>query len=136
MKSSFKSNLWILAALCFICTGLFAFSPVQKQSWDVPAKYKNKKCPIKVNDKNLAAAKIIWTKNCVPCHGDNGLGDGPSASRLKIDFKSFSSEVFQSQSDGEIYYKIITGKGFMPPCKNKRSNNENWLIVNYLRTLK
>ena len=41
----------------------------------------------------------------------------------------------QSQSDGELFWKISNGRGAMPPWKHL-PEQERWEIVNYIRTLK
>jgi mono/diheme cytochrome c family protein len=41
----------------------------------------------------------------------------------------------QSETDGELFWKISTGRGAMPPWKHL-PEKDRWEIVNYIRTLK
>ena len=69
--------------------------------------------------------------------GKEGYGDGPKAKELKGDMGDFSSEEFQTQSDGTLFYKMTKGRGDMPSFEKKIVDPEDrWLIVNYLRMLK
>jgi hypothetical protein len=66
-----------------------------------------------------------------------GYGDGPKADDVNGDLGDFSSEEFHSQSDGALYYKSIIGRDDMPEFTKKIPDEEDrWLVINYLRTLK
>jgi len=48
----------------------------------------------------------------------------------------FSMEEFQVQTDGEIFWKTTEGRDDMPTFKKKvPSDEDRWLMVNYIRTL-
>ena len=106
--------------------------------WLVPSKYKTMKNPTDANDKeNLAIGKTLYAKHCASCHGKKGLGDGSKAPELKGDLGDFSSAEFHKQTDGEIFFRLIDGYEDMPSFKKKIASDEDrWLIVNYVRTLK
>lgn len=103
--------------------------------WVVPAKYQTMKNPTdpKVD---LAIGKLLYSKHCKSCHGRAGYGDGPKADEMKGDLGDFSTEEFQAQSDGTLFYKTTTGRDDMPRFSKKIPDHEDrWLIVNYIRTL-
>ena len=104
--------------------------------WKVPAKYLTMKNP--TNPKvDLAIGKSLYSKHCKSCHGDEGYGDGPKADDMKGDLGDFSTKAFQAQSDGALFYKTSFGRDDMPAFDKKLSLDEDrWLIVNYMRTLK
>lgn len=132
-------NLKLFTIIGITTFGSFLFAPTEIQSkWEVPAKYKTMKNPTDAKDKeNIAEGKGLYAKQCSSCHGKKGLGDGSKAPELKGDLGDFSSASFQKQTDGELFYKMIDGRDDMPGFKKKIASDEDrWLVVNYLRTLK
>jgi mono/diheme cytochrome c family protein len=129
-----KKFLLIIAALLLVA----GYVSAQTQGWTVPDKYKSMKASVNLTDKNVIAnGKDLWAKNCKSCHGAAGLGDGPKAAMLKTPIVSFAGKEFQAQTDGEIYYKTMTGKGEMPAYEKKiPSPSDQWALVAYIRTLK
>lgn len=128
----------------FTIIGLTAFTMLsftvllQSKEWEVPAKYKSMKNPTDVKDKEGSSeGKSLFAKQCSSCHGKKGLGDGSKAPDLKGDMGDFSSAKSQKQTDGEMFYKITEGRDDMPSFKKKIPNEEDrWLVINYVRTLK
>jgi len=116
--------------------GLLAFTKVEQEKWVVPAKYENMKNPTDPKA-DIAIGKSLYAKHCKSCHGKEGYGDGPKADDVNGDLGDFSSEEFHSQSDGALYYKSIIGRDDMPEFTKKIPDEEDrWLVINYLRTLK
>lgn len=108
---------------------------VSTSGWVVPAKYQTMKNPTdpKVD---LAIGKSLYGKHCKSCHGSEGYGDGVKAKEMKGDLGDFSSKKFQSQTDGALFYKTTFGRDDMPAYNKKiPSDEDRWLIVNYMRTL-
>lgn len=125
----------LFGALSFV---LYSFVlSVQQDPWVVPAKYKTMKNPTDKSDKEgMSIGKSLYNKHCKSCHGKEGLGDGPKADKQEGDLGDFSSEEFQAQTDGELFYKTTTGRDDMPEFTKKIKDDEDrWLIVNYVRTL-
>ncbi|MBE0423357.1 MAG: cytochrome c [Lutibacter sp.] len=80
--------------------------------------------------------KTLYATHCKSCHGTKGLGDGTKAKDLDGDLGDMSSAAFQKQTDGAIFYKTTFGRDDMPAFNKKLSSDEDrWLIVNYMRTL-
>jgi mono/diheme cytochrome c family protein len=46
----------------------------------------------------------------------------------------WTSNRVQDESDGEIFWKITTGRGPMPPWRHL-PENDRWALVRYIRTL-
>lgn len=131
-------NLKFISAVAFSALLLLSFTVLVQKKWDVPAKYKSMKNPSDPKDKDeMNEAKALYAKQCVSCHGKKGLGDGSKAADLKGDVGDFTSADFQKQTDGEIFYKMTEGRDEMPAFKKKvAEDDDRWLLVNYLRTLK
>lgn len=128
--------LTILFAIFFISAGMVVKTTVDQEPWVVPGKYKKMENPTDPSDKEgLMIAKRLWSKHCKSCHGVKGLGDGSKAAELDTPSGDFSTKAFQAQSDGELYYKTVEGRGDMPAYDKKIPEEEDrWLLVNFMRT--
>lgn len=127
-----KSGIIFIAAI--VAIGLYSFTI--DQDWVVPAKDKKMKNPVEASKENQNEAKILYNVHCKSCHGAKGLGDGPKAKSMKGDLGDFSSEKFHNQTDGEMFYKTKVGRADMPGYAKKLGDEEIWLTVIYMRSLK
>jgi mono/diheme cytochrome c family protein len=135
MKTS-NLILFLVAAASLL---LFAFAPVlqDKKPWPVPENAKKMKNPLKSDAEAITIGKNLYAKHCRSCHGKTGEGDGTKAAELKTHPGDFTSEEFQKQTDGELYYKTTEGREDMPEFKKKIASDEDrWMLVLYLRTMK
>lgn len=135
-----KTRFFPLVAI--LMTGLLLLAmglnqPVEQDPWEVPAKYKKLKNPYAdTNDKDQIG-RVLYSQHCKSCHGTKGRGDGKKAANLDTPTGDFTDASFLEQSDGEMYYKSFVGRGDMPSFEKKITDDEDrWLLVNYLRTLK
>ena len=122
-----------------VAFALFAFAPKSgfQKPWPVPDAWTNKVNPIKGDAASLTEGKALWNQHCKSCHGSKGKGDGPKASQLDTEPGDFTKASFQSQTDGALYYKTYQGRDDMPSYKTKIPDaNDNWALVNYMRTFK
>jgi len=108
----------------------------QPKPWVVPTNFKTMKNPVATGDASTKSGQTLYMKNCASCHGKAGLGDGVKARSLKDFPGDFSKAAFQSQTDGELFYKSKMGRGEMPKYEGKVTDDEIWNMVNYMRTLK
>jgi len=116
---------------------LLSFSSLQDKPWNVPDAAQKMKNPTNASADNINMGKTLYAKHCRSCHGKTGEGDGPKAAELKTAPGDFSSTEFQAQSDGALYYKTTEGRDDMPNFKKKIASDEDrWLIIHYLRTMK
>ena len=124
-----------LTIIGIISFAFYSFTTLVQEEWKVPAKYQTMKNPIAAKT-DAAIGKSLFTKHCKSCHGAEGYGDGPKAKEMKGDLGDFSTKEFQKQSDGALFYKTTTGRNDMPEfAKKVPSDEDRWLIVNYMRTL-
>lgn len=137
MKTMNNSKI-ILATIVFTGSLFFNFLmlPTQDSVWQVPEEAKKMANPEEIDDEGLDIAKGLYMKHCKSCHGKEGLGDGTKSAELETPAGDFSSVEFQSQTDGELYYKTTEGRDDMPSFKKKMPVDEDrWLLVYFLRTL-
>ncbi len=126
-----------LCTLLMVAGLLLLANPLQSQDWQAPASAKQMKNPTKNDKQELMIGKSLYDKHCRSCHGKSGLGDGPKAAELDTPSGDFTSSEFQDQSDGELFWKTTHGKDDMPTFEKKiPSDEDRWLIVNYMRTFK
>ena len=129
-------TLKILLPVTFLALAFYAFQNPFQDEWVVPEKYVNMKNPTDPKA-DLNIGKALYGKHCQSCHGKEGYGDGKKAAGLKGDLGDFSTAEYQAQTDGELFYKTSFGRGDMPEYTKKMPDDEDrWLIVNYMRTLK
>ncbi len=120
-----------LAAL-LVSTMLMSPTSAWSQSdWKAPADAKTLKNPVQ----GIGDAKNVIAMNCAACHGSSGRGDGVAAAALQPKPMDWSSAAVQSDTDGQLFWKITNGRGSMPAWR-QLPETQRWQIVNYIRTLK
>lgn len=124
----------IMLAVVFLMS--FMMAQPKPKPWDVPANYKTMKNPAKASPESIASGKALYNQHCASCHGKKGLGDGPKARTLDTPSGDMSGAAYQSQTDGEHFYKTKFGRGDMPKYDKKVADEDIWHIVNYMRTFK
>lgn len=122
--------------------GIFSMAFINPQDqkkgaeWEVPEKYQKMENPYKGDASLDKVGKMLYSKHCKSCHGNVGLGDGPKAKQLETFPGDFSSEEFQSQSDGVLYFQSFVGRDEMPNFEKKIIDEEDrWAIINYIRNM-
>lgn len=121
-----------------ISLGLFSFTKLKftQEEWVVPAKYQKMTNPTEASKDDISDGKALYAKHCKSCHGKEGYGDGQKADEVEGDLGDFSSEEFQSQTDGAIFYKSYFGRDDMPNYEKKMPDEDDmWYVISYLRTL-
>ena len=99
------------------------------QEWLVPADKQNIENPSEYNLENVKKGKDLYMTNCKSCHGDAGKNNPLALVPLPPDV---ASETMHKNSEGSLYYKISIGKGLMPAFESTLSENDRWLLVNYI----
>lgn len=119
-----KTTIYIPVLLLFAAPLLIA------QEWLVPADKAGISNPNAYTLENIKSGKDIYTLNCKSCHGDPGKNNPLALSPLPVDI---ASERMQANSEGELFYKITTGKGIMPPFESTLSETDRWNVVNFIQ---
>jgi mono/diheme cytochrome c family protein len=142
--SSKGASLWtaraigacLVLGMCFIAFGRVAAQETTPAPWVAPDDAKKMKNPIPPTQETLAEAEQLFTDNCVLCHGEKGLGDGPGAKTIKVKPANFTdAKMMAMETDGSLFWKMTTGRGPMPSWKDTLSDKERWELVGYIRKL-
>ena len=107
----------------------------QAPPWTAPDSEKNRKSPVAASPKVVEQGKKVAQVNCASCHGNTGKGNGPAAMALSPKPADWTSKKVQDEADGEIFWKITTGRGAMPAWKHL-PENDRWALVQHIRSLK
>jgi mono/diheme cytochrome c family protein len=80
-----------------------------------------------------AKGQATFMEKCAPCHGNNGLGDGPRAAQLPNPVMALGApDVYQNAAPAQ-WFRIVTEgnlERFMPPFPSL-SDRERWDVVAY-----
>jgi mono/diheme cytochrome c family protein len=101
------------------------------QDWIVPEDKKGKVSTFPFDDNTRKAGEKLYSINCISCHGTPG-----KANYLKLvpPPGDPATDKIQRNNDGEIFYKVTTGRGQMPSFKSVLSSSEIWNIVSFFRS--
>lgn len=89
--------------------------------------------PHPADSASLANGHKYFAINCLPCHGEKGMGDGP-ATKFGMPGINLTTDVTRGRTDGYIFGMIRNGRGLMPTY-NRIEEGDRWDVVNYLRAL-
>jgi len=135
MRKALKQAAAVVALAAGVVVALGPSAPVLAQgAWEAPAAEKAKKNPLPANAATVAQGKKVADVNCVSCHGAKGKGDGAAAVALNPKPADWTSKKVQAETDGEIFWKLSTGRGAMPSWKFL-PENDRWALVGYIRSL-
>ena len=92
--------------------------------------------PIPPTSESVRIGQTLYADNCLTCHGETGLGDGPASVGLQPPPANLIIHV-PLHPDRAIFEFISEGVPgtSMAPQRDTLSNEDIWHIVNYIRTL-
>jgi Tol biopolymer transport system component/mono/diheme cytochrome c family protein len=94
--------------------------------------------PLATDLNTIPLGQAIYARQCASCHGTNGQGDGPAATRLQPPPSNLTQHLTVGKhSDGEVFRWIRHGipGSAMPAQGGQLTETEIWQVVTYLRTL-
>jgi mono/diheme cytochrome c family protein len=118
--------------LLLVLTALQLLLPeITGQEWIVPDNKKGKLNTFKFDDNTRKSGEKLYSVNCMSCHGIPGKANYLNLFPPPGDP---ATEKIQRNKDGEIFYKVTTGRGQMPSFRSVLSSNEIWYIISFLRS--
>ena len=129
--------MWLNLSLVPIALLFSCFALAQHTSpWNVPESAKSQKNPFTPDKSSILRGRNSYIIECARCHGETGKGNGPAVIRLgNVIPPDLTKVQVQSQSDGELYWKITEGRRPMPYKKKTLTDDQRWDVINYLRSL-
>ena len=139
----------ILAITCLLlslflvgCGGSenLATPPASLERPATPAEYSGKSNPFGSETTAVESGRTIYQQNCVACHGETGMGDGPTAGGLNPKPQPLAANQ-EGLEDAYLYWRISEGglrapfSSSMPSWKAMLSEEEIWQVISYLRTM-
>ncbi len=125
-QKKFSLKITLLFVVSVFCLNAFS------ENWNVPADKKAQNSYVKFDAAATQEGEVIYTKNCVSCHGNPSKGN--SLKSLNPIPPDLGSTQTQALTDGELFYILNTGRMIMPSFKNILSETERWKVIAYIRS--
>jgi len=90
--------------------------------------------PLERTSTNLAEGKVLYTRYCAPCHGEQGDGQGLVGQKFK-GIPAYNAGRVAELPAGHIFHVITNGRGRMMPHGSQVDPTERWKIVMYVQQL-
>lgn len=104
----------------------------------IPADYSGRSNPVAADDESLERGARLYAANCAVCHGDGGMGDGPSAAGLEP-APAPIAHTSQMLGDDYLFWRVSEGgvpfSTAMPVWKELLDEQARWDVINYVRAL-
>ena len=110
---------------------------------DIPMQQRIMIPPVDVKIVGVASKELVakgaglFKTNCASCHGENGMGDGPSSIALKVKPRNFhSAEGWKNGRKVSQIYKSLQ-EGFLQsgmPAFNYLPAEDRFAMIHYIRT--
>ena len=117
--------------IIFLMLAILAGTRLVAQEWVVPDEAKGVISPFRFLPDSVKKGEALFIKNCQSCHGYPGKNNVAKITPPPVDP---ATEPFQKQTDGEMFYRITTGKAPMPEFRNILAENDRWNIIAFIRS--
>ncbi|BAE50275.1 c-type cytochrome [Paramagnetospirillum magneticum] len=87
---------------------------------------------------SVARGQAVYVRHCQSCHGPEGRGDGPEASRQAVPPADLAAEHLWDHPDGDLFWWVsrgmvaVDGRPAMPGFADKLSDTERWEVIDFL----
>ena len=132
----------LAALLCiFLAIPALAGTPVvraQQQGTRQSPPYDATQVTVPTTPPLALVGQPIYQENCAPCHGELGMGDGPTAADLPSPPTAFADPAaIQERSPAQLFHTTKFGRleKLMPPWQNELSDDQIWQTVAYAWSL-
>ena len=122
----------IKPTLLFLMLSAITCIRVSAQAWVVPDDQKAITAPAKFTPDMQKQGEQIYIKNCQSCHGIPGKDNW--VKQLVPPPGDLAKDKAQKQTDGEIFFRITTGKAPMPEFRNIIPEEDRWSVIAFLRS--
>jgi mono/diheme cytochrome c family protein len=94
--------------------------------------------PVPSSPASISAGRLVYAKNCRPCHGLKGEGDGVAVPPGAKPANLAAGKLKHGDTDAAMYKTIKEGVGpdfYMQAWDGKISDTEIWNTINFVRDL-
>jgi mono/diheme cytochrome c family protein len=90
--------------------------------------------PFHPDPPTLEKGKALYETYCFVCHGAEGKGDGPIASKIPPP-TSYKADRVMGFLPGRLFQVVTLGSNKMPSYAAQLSPDDRWLIITYIRAV-
>ncbi len=101
--------------------------------WIAPPAASKIENPIAATTESIKTGYALFQDYCASCHGKSSQGLAPSVTGFEITTPNLIISS-QRHTDGDLLWKIQTGRGKMPSFQNGVPPSDIWHIINYLKS--
>ena len=111
-----------------------------RHSAPIPAAYASLKNPTAADEASLQRGGELFVTHCATCHGDGGMGDGPTGASLDPSPAPIA-HTSQMMGDNYLFYRVSEGGAMepfnsaMPAWKGTLDEQARWDVLNYVQAL-
>lgn len=136
VKGTIPMDLKFLAGNTQLNNSLLFQYPYEKNADGYEAAKTNLKNPLPLTQENLEVGRVLYNINCLPCHGEKGLGDGAVAAKFPPkNIPSYKSDRILNLPDGGKYHSITHGINLMGSYASVLTPEERWKVIHYVNYL-
>jgi len=102
----------------------------------IPVEAAERKNPVKPTEDSIGAGKRFYKTQCAMCHGEAGDGKGDLAVDMKLTLRDWTDAAsLKEVSDGALFYVLTKGNEKMPGQEGRMKAEQQWNVVNFIRSL-
>ena len=119
---------WLLTSAVLLLLGIFLLVPQTGLAAAAPDQQDVTLPP------SVRNGQPLYAENCAPCHGDAGWGDGPTAAELPQGATALADPAIARLAAPAEWFEVVKeGRMtlYMPPWKNRLSDEQIWDVVAY-----
>ena len=100
--------------------------------WMAPEEAATLANPLVPDKATVTWGKQVYHNNCAYCHGQTLEGLPAEDTGLTKDTPNLKRSL-KTHSEGDMFWKIRTGRGDMPAFKQTLSEKDTWAVITYIK---
>ncbi len=135
----FKGILIRISIISYSVVTIFSFivfmnGIVLAHGWKAPEEDAIKISPLTGTQDVIDSGEDIYIQFCFDCHGENAEGKTKEEVGIETDPPNLKMRL-KMHSEGDVFWKIQTGKEDMPSFKEDIDEKETWSVIHYIKKL-